>query len=219
MRRLTIGRPLDQAIAALKRYQWIVFTSVNGVNYFFERLYLNSRDARALGHLRTACIGPATAQRLRDFGLGTDILPESYRAESVIDAFADEQISGQHILLPRAREARTILPRELANMGAIVREVTAYRTESEPGQAERLQQLLADGAVDMVTFTSSSTVRNFLSLLPEGQGADMLKGVRIASIGPITSDTARELGLTVDLTADTFTIPGLCEAITAYYAT
>jgi uroporphyrinogen III methyltransferase/synthase len=211
--------PLDRALRALPRFHWIVFTSVNGVIHFFERLFGHGLDVRALGHLKTAAIGPATAARLRQFGLITDILPESYRAESVIDAFRAQVLTGREILLPRAREARTILPEELIRMGAQVTEVAVYRTEPVPGQAVKLQRLLKDQALDMVTFTSSSTVQNFVELLPEGEPSQVLGGIRIASIGPITTDTARKFGLTPDLTAETFTIPGLCQAITQYFTT
>jgi len=209
--------PLNQAIRELKRFHWIVFTSVNGVKHFFQRLFARGLDTRALGHLQTAAIGPATAACLREFGLATDILPESYRAEAVVAAFKDQEVAGKEILLPRAREARTILPEELTRMGAAVADVAAYRTVPVPGQEDRLKQLLDTRALDMVTFTSSSTVRNFVALLPEGEPAKHLEGIRIASIGPITTETARESGLSVDLTADTYTIPGLCRAIVDHY--
>ncbi|MGE0083802.1 MAG: uroporphyrinogen-III C-methyltransferase [Desulfococcaceae bacterium] len=210
-------RPLDKAIAELSAYDWIVFTSVNGVKFFFERLFALGKDVRALHHMHTAAIGPVTAEKLLNFGLRSDIVPESYRAESVVDAFRKENVSGKKILLPRAAEARPILPVELRKMGAVVDEITTYRTEQARDKADVLIKELQSGTVDMVTFTSSSTVKNFKSLLPaDADLKDLMKGVIVASIGPITSDTARELGFDVQITAESFTIPGLCEAILGY---
>jgi uroporphyrinogen III methyltransferase/synthase len=210
--------PLGQAIGSLKRYHWLVFTSVNGVNAFFERLYSEGLDSRSLGHTRVAAIGPATARRLLQYGIRTDIIPETYQAESVIDAFASLHLQGKQILLPRAREARSVLPRELDRMGAVVTEVVAYETRAVADHARQIQEDVQNGAIDMITFTSSSTVRNFIHLLSSNSPARMLANVRIACIGPITAETARSHGLNVDLTADTFTIDGLCDAIVAYYS-
>ncbi|OQX08174.1 MAG: uroporphyrinogen-III C-methyltransferase [Desulfobacteraceae bacterium IS3] len=204
---------LDAAIESLSEYRWIVFTSVNGVKFFFERLFEKGKDVRALHHLKTASIGPATAKRLLEFGFKSDIIPESYRAESVVDAFKNEDIKGKKILLPRAAEARPILPVELGKMGAIVNEVPTYCTKEARDSAELLLAELRAEQVDLITFTSSSTVKNFKAMLPDENIRDLMKGVRIASIGPITSDTAKELGFEVHITAESFTIPGLCEAI------
>lgn len=209
--------PLDNAIGNLSGYNWLIFTSVNGVKFFFQRLFALGKDVRVLNQVNTAAIGPATAGELFGFGLKSDIVPDSYRAESIIEAFADREISGHKILLPRAEEARPILPAELIRMGARVDEVTAYHTLPVTDNAEQLIQLLEENAIDAVTFTSSSTVRNFKSLLPHENFKDLIKGVTIASIGPITSDTASELGFDVHISADTYTIPGLCEAIVQYY--
>ncbi len=212
------GAPLEQAIANLGSYDWIVFTSVNGVRFFFERLFAQGRDVRALGHLRTAAIGPATAERLRSFGLTTDILPDSYRAEAVAAAFAREAVRGKKILLPRAREARSVLPEALRAQGAIVAEVVAYETRAVADAAEALLQRLEKRQIDLVTFTSSSTVKNFKALLPPADFERLMAGVTVASIGPITSETACGLGFEVHISAQTYTIPGLCEAIVAFYA-
>ena len=209
--------PLDASIRNLSAYHWLVFTSVNGVRFFFERLHAAGKDARALGHLRTAVIGPATREALAKFGIASDIVPEAYRAESVIEAFAAENVKGRKILLPRAAEARPILPDELSRMGAEVDEVAAYRTTISPESKEELLAHLEAGDVDMVTFTSSSTVKNFNSLLPPDRTESLMKSVAVASIGPITTDTARELGFAVDVTADTYTIPGLCDAIVDFF--
>jgi uroporphyrinogen III methyltransferase/synthase len=208
---------LDKAIASLENYDWLIFTSVNGVSTFFERLFAKGRDSRALGRLQTATIGPATAQRLTAFGINTDIMPKTYQAESVVDAFAHIDMQGKHVLLPRALEARPILPQELKRLGAKVDEIAVYQTRAVADHAREFSDLLLQGHIDMVTFTSSSTVRNFISLLPDGEPNELLKDVRIASIGPITTETAKSWGLNVDLTANTFTIDGLCEAIVSYY--
>jgi uroporphyrinogen III methyltransferase/synthase len=210
--------PLECAIENLAAYDWIVFTSVNGVRFFFERLFARGRDVRALGHLRTAAIGPATAERLRSFGLMTDILPDSYRAEAVAAAFGSESVRGKKILLPRAREARSVLPEALKSQGAVVDEVVAYETVAVVDSAEVLRQRLEKRQIDLVTFTSSSTVKNFKAQLPSADVERLMAGVTVASIGPITTDTARGLGFEVHISAETYTIPGLCEAILAFYS-
>jgi uroporphyrinogen III methyltransferase/synthase len=205
--------PMDQAIATLDHYAWIVFTSVNGVDYFFRRLFSKGLDVRALGHIKTASIGPATAERLRSWGLASDIIPQSYRAESVVAAFSATPIEGLKVLLPRAMEARSVLPVELTRMGATVDEVTAYETRQVAGAGDELIERLATGTIDMVTFTSSSTVKNFHRLLPADRIAQLMEHVTVASIGPITSQTARDLGFNVAIEAPSYTIPGLVQAI------
>jgi uroporphyrinogen III methyltransferase/synthase len=204
---------LDRSIAAMDQYDWIVFTSVNGVDFFFRRLFDKGLDVRALGHIKTAAIGPATAERLRTRGLKSDIIPQSYRAESVVEAFAAVPVKGCRILLPRAKEARSVLPVELTRMGASVDEVTAYETRHVDDGATELIARLEAGTIDMVTFTSSSTVKNFCRLLPPDRVRQLMADVTVASIGPITSQTARDLGLSVTLEASTYTIDGLIQAI------
>jgi len=210
-------KPLDEAIERLATYDWLVFTSVNAVNFFFDRLFAVGRDVRALHHMRTAVVGPATEKRLFDFGIKSDIVPQSYRAESVVKAFGGQDVSGKKILLPRAKKARPVLPAELAKMGAVVDDITVYETQAVADDANSLITKLKEGAVDLITFTSSSTVKNFYALLPPDPLETMLQGVSIASIGPITADTARDLGFKVDIIAESYTIPGLCEAIQQYY--
>jgi uroporphyrinogen III methyltransferase/synthase len=209
--------PLDSAIDRLDTYDWLILTSVNGVSFFFDRLYESGRDVRALKDIRTATIGPATARRLRDFGLNSDIVPKTFRAESIIEAFENEDMSDQRVLLPRAKEARPILPIEIRKMGAVVDEIPTYQTEQVRDHVDELVGLLERGAIDIVTFTSSSTVRNFKACLPPERFEALIAGIKTASIGPITSDTARELGFDVDMEAAEYTIPGLCEAIVGYY--
>jgi uroporphyrinogen III methyltransferase/synthase len=211
------ARPLKNAAEKLNVYDWVVFTSVNGVIYFFEQLFAAGKDVRALGHLKTAAIGPATAEKLREFGLISDIVPKTYRAESLVEAFKAEQLTGKKILLPRAKEARPILMKELKRMGAEVEEVPAYETLKVTENIDDLVQQLENRQIDLITFTSSSTVKNFKALLPAEKFTKLIQGVTIASIGPITSDTATALGFDVRITADSFTITGLVEAILHYY--
>jgi uroporphyrinogen III methyltransferase/synthase len=167
--------------------------------------------------LRTAAIGPATAARLLEYGLTSDIVPETYRAESVVDAFKKEKLNDKKILLPRAKEARPILPQELEKMGAAVNEIPAYETVKAVEKSDDLIQMLKDKRVDMITFTSSSTVKNLKALLPPKDFALLIQNVSIASIGPITSDTAKALGFDVHISAQSYTIAGLVEAILHFY--
>ena len=209
--------PLESAIGKLGQYDWIVFTSVNGVTYFFDRLFAADKDVRALHRMHIAAIGPATSARLRTYGLNTDIVPETYRAESVIEAFSTQELKGKQILVPRALEARPILPLELGNMGASVDEVPAYQTLSVADKAQELIDALENKKIDAVTFTSSSTARNFMDLLPKDRALHLMDGVTVASIGPITAETAETLGLDVHISAREYTIPGLCDAIVKYF--
>lgn len=210
-------KPLDTAIENIEQYDWLIFTSVNGVSFFFDRLFnYHKQDVRRLGNIKTAVIGPVTRARLFDFGIKSDIIPKSYRAEAVVDAFKGQELKGKKILLPRAKEARPILPVELKAMGAEVDEVTAYTTIEDRSKAELLIKNLKAGKVNIVTFTSSSTVKNFHAMLPQDEINSLMKGVLTASIGPITAETARELGFNIDIVAESFTIKGLCEAILKY---
>ncbi len=208
--------PLVEAVSDLKLYDWIIFTSVNGVKYFFNTLFSKGLDVRALGHHQFACIGPVTRDELKKFGIVSDVLPDTYRAESVVAAFTDHDLKGKSILLPRAMEARTILPDELRKMGAHVHEVTAYETCQVSDNQEELLALLNDQKIDMITFTSSSTVKNFMALIPQ-QDHSLLTGITHACIGPITEETAISLGIPPRIVADTYTIDGLVDVIVAYY--
>ncbi len=198
-----------QLVQDAHSYDWIVFTSPNGVNAFFEMFYKIFNDAREIGGVRIAAIGPATAARVREFHLHVDLQPTEYVAEAVVKAFQkDSSIENQRILLARAEQARDVLPKELAKLGAIVDEGIAYRTVPETEDASgALARFRAEGA-DLITFTSSSTVENFLALkLP--WPADL----KTVSIGPVTSKTMREHGLKVDVEARQYDIPGLTQAI------
>jgi uroporphyrinogen-III synthase len=205
------GGPLDQSIARLPNYDWVIFTSVNGVKHFWARLVEAGRSSRADGEDelfirgRVAAIGPATAEALRQRGVLAHLMPAEYRAEAIVDEIGD--VAGQRILLPRADIARPALADGLRAKGAQVDDVPAYRTVRGEPPAAAFDVLRA--GVDVVTFTSSSTVRNFVSLT---QGLDFGDPL-IACIGPVTAATARELGLRVDVTAEEYTVDGLLEAL------
>jgi uroporphyrinogen III methyltransferase/synthase len=192
--------PLARAMAQLETYDWIIFTSVNGVRRFVSSL----EDIRKL-RAKIAAIGPATQAAVEALHLKADIVPAEYVAESLLDALAGEDLKGRRILLPRAAVARDVVPAELAKRGAIVDVAEAYRTEATAGLAERAREVLARKP-HWITFTSSSTVKNFASVAS-------VEGMKIASIGPITSATARELGMHVDVEADPHTMAGLVAAI------
>jgi uroporphyrinogen III methyltransferase / synthase len=199
--------PLDQAIASLDSYDWLIFTSANGVRYFVDRLDRSARDLRSL-KAKICAIGPATRAAVEALHLKVDKMPEEYVAESLVKAFEGEALDWRRILLPRAAVARDLVPVELRRRGATVDVVEAYRTVLPEDAVARAREILATKP-DWITFTSSSTVTNFV----EAAGHDLLAGVRIASIGPITSDTIRSHGLPVDVEASPHTIPGLVRAI------
>jgi len=215
--------PVDQAVSNLQVYDWVVFTSVNGVERFFGRMEHMDVDARQLAGCRVAAIGPATAARCMERGIRPDYVPGEYRAEGVLEGFCERGVGeGSRILIPRALEAREVLPDTLRERGAIVDVVPVYQTVLGQGEPSVVQRL-AEGSIDVVTFTSSSTVKNFFQLAEEGlpQGtsvADTMADVLVASIGPITSDTARDNGLTVGVEATEYTIHGLVQAMMDYYA-
>jgi uroporphyrinogen III methyltransferase / synthase len=201
--------PLDRAIAELETYHWIIFTSVNGVRFFLDRLDHSHRDLRAL-KAQICAIGPATRNALEQLHLKVDIVPEEYVAESLVAAFETIDLSGKRVLLPRAAVARDLVPERLSMRGARLDVVEAYRTVvPEEAQARAREVFGESRRPHWITFTSSSTVNNFLAVA----GREALQGVRIASIGPVTTGTARSHGLQVDVQASPFTIDGLVTAI------
>jgi uroporphyrinogen III methyltransferase/synthase len=202
--------PLDEAIATLSAYDWLVFTSANGVRALVDRMSEKGMDIEALGRPKIAAIGPATAQALQRYDLRVDYMPEVYLAEEIAAGIGD--VAGQRILLPRVERAPKHLARALRAKGAAVDEVTAYRTVAV-GAPDELKALLKDGQIDIVTFTSSSTVRNLVANLPGPTPATLLSRCLVACIGPVTARTAQDLGLRVDVLAQKHTIAGLVEAI------
>lgn len=201
---------LDEAIRHLDQYHWIIFTSVNGVKAFWDRLSHVGAGLAPAQHI--AAIGPATARALESHGVTVTRIPDEYIAEAIIDKIGD--VRGQRILLPRADIAREALAIELQHRGALVDEIAAYRTLPAAPDPIGLAEL--QRGVDVITFTSSSTVRNFVRLV--GQEVS-LPHTLIACIGPITARTARELGLRVDIMASEYTMAGLVSALAEYFST
>jgi uroporphyrinogen III methyltransferase/synthase len=207
-------RAFAQLVQDAHGYDWIVFTSPNGVNAFFDLFYKLYDDAREIGGARIAAIGPATAQRIRDFHLKVDLQPDEFVAESLVREFRKEGgVENLRILVARAEKARDLLPRELSALGAIVDEGFAYRTVPETRDDTGARRRLLEEGADLITFTSSSTVENFLAL-----GVPWPANMQVASIGPVTSKTAREHGLEVALEARRHDIPGLVEAIRKFFS-
>jgi uroporphyrinogen III methyltransferase/synthase len=200
---------LDGAIANLGSYDWLIFSSANGVRFFLDRLDRSATDLRAL-RARLCAIGPATRAALEALHLKVDLMGKEYVAEGLLEALAPYSLAGQRVLLPRAAVARDLVPTELARRGAQVDVVEAYRTVIPESAAGRAAEV---AGADCVTFTSSSTVRNFVAAF----GAAALAGVQVASIGPVTSRTARELGVTVAVEAKVFTMEGLVAAVLGLY--
>jgi uroporphyrinogen III methyltransferase/synthase len=197
--------PLEAAIANLDQYDWLIFTSANGVRFFFEWRKGTVKPLRP----RLCAIGPATRRALETLGLNVDLMPRAYVAESLVEAFAGHDLAGKRVLLPRAAVARDVVPEALRARGAVVDVVEAYRTGAPADAARRAREIFGAAKPDWITFTSSSTVRNFLA----AAGRDALAGVRVASIGPVTSATLVEAGITVDAEAAVYTTEGLVEAI------
>lgn len=209
---------IDDAMTRLSTYQWLIFTSVNGVRPFMDRLHAAGKDARALASLRLCAIGPRTAQELGAYGLTPDVIPTEFQAEGVIAALAHVGIRGSRILIPRAEVAREILPDQLRELGATVEVIPVYRTIAPAVDVASLTQQLQDGQVAVVTFTSSSTVRNFVELLGgRDRARPLLAGTVVACIGPITARTAEEYGVTVTVMPAENTVPALAEAIVRHF--
>ncbi|MEE8443508.1 MAG: uroporphyrinogen-III C-methyltransferase [Dehalococcoidia bacterium] len=206
---------LRQAARQLASYKWVAFTSVNGVEAFWQTLGREGLDARAFAGVRVAAIGPATASSLAQRGIQADHVPTEYISEAVVEGLRTSIRPGDRVLLPRAEGGREALVEGLLELGASVDQVTAYRTVVPEDSRGKAQGLLADGKIDVVTFASSSTVRNLVTLL-DGE-TELLQRPVIACIGPVTAATARELGLRVDVQASEYTIPGLVEALKAHF--
>jgi uroporphyrinogen III methyltransferase / synthase len=215
---------LDDAIENLYGYDWLIFTSVNGVDYLLRRLETRGHDVSELDELRVCAIGEATALRLREARIHVDVVPEQFKAEGAFLAIADyvggrTDLNRLNFLIPRAAVARDYLPKALEEAGARVDVVPAYRTVApQTSERGRVEAMLAGGAVDCITFTSSSTVANFAQLFDTTDLSQLLEGVTVACIGDITASTAAEYGLRADILPNEYTIPALTCAIVDYYS-
>jgi uroporphyrinogen-III synthase len=221
---------MDRALKNLRDYDWLIVTSVNGVDAFWERLRKLHMSRKQLDHLRLAAIGPATRKAVEKAGLRVDVVPREYVAESVVESLRG-QVSGKRVLLARAKVARDVIPRDLRKLGAKVDVVEVYETAVPRNSRVPLRAVLKDPKrrPHLITFTSSSSARNFVSLLGPDvvyllsgprRGAPLPLGrIRMASIGPVTSSTLLDLGLPVDIEAKEYTIPGLIRAIVAAQST
>ncbi|MGB3210310.1 MAG: uroporphyrinogen-III C-methyltransferase [Desulforhopalus sp.] len=212
---------LDDELERLDEYHWILFTSLNGVKYFFERLYSKGMDARDLKGPDLAVVGKSTADLLLRYGLNADLIPSTFTGEGLAESLLDQGVEGRNILIPRAVHAREILPETLRGAGAQVTVAPVYKNCPAEGDKENLRTELEKGDVEMITFTSSSTVRNFLEMVDAENQEELrtiLAGVKIAAIGPITAKTVTDNGLRVDIQPEEFTIPALIQAIVDYYS-
>jgi uroporphyrinogen III methyltransferase/synthase len=213
--------PLDAACAQAGTFDWIVFTSTNGVEYFMQRLLAGAGDVRDLKGVRLCAIGPGTADRLGRYGIKVDLMPLEFRAEAVLEALrSTDELTGRRVLLPRADIAREMLADELRKSGAEVVEVAAYRTvpvESDRRGEPDVYRMLLDKKVDAVTFTSASTVRNFVRLYGAEPAADLLRSTVVACIGPVTAEAAAQHGIATAVMPAEYTMPGLVDAILKHF--
>lgn len=207
---------LDKAIENLLNYDWLILTSVNGVKALFSRLEKQGKSEADLLHLKVVAIGPATRKAIEKHGIPVDVMPDEYVAEAVVEELRG-QVKGERVLLVRAKVARDVIPNALRELGARVHVMEAYETVvPESSRTTILEALQSSRKPYAITFTSSSTVKNFVDLVGEDKvGSGLLDGVRLASIGPVTSTTLREVGLRVDIEAKEYTVSGLADAIEA----
>ncbi len=209
--------PLDQAIKELSSYDWIIFTSVNGVQAFMERLWFHKKDARSLARAKVCCIGPQTEKKVNQWGVIADLVPQEFQAEGILESLKAIGIQGQRMLIPRAKVAREILPEQLREMGADVRVVQGYQALLPITEQGPLLEKFRNQDIQYLTFTSSSTVKNFCKLFADRQEMYQLtQHMTVACIGPITAKTVGEEGLSVDIVASENTVSALVDAMVAY---
>lgn len=207
---------IDKAIENLDLYNWLIFTSVNGVTFFFQRLREMQSDVRDLKGIRIAAIGEKTKNEINKMGIKVDLIPEEFRAEGLIKLFEKINVNGSRVLIPRAKIARKILPVKLRKMGARVDVLPVYETKMpEKLEIDKLRKLLQNGFIDVITFTSSSTVKNFFSMI--GRDKKIISRSTIACIGPITAETIRSFGVEPEIISGTYTVQGLTKEIASYF--
>jgi uroporphyrinogen III methyltransferase/synthase len=214
--------PLVEAAAAPDAFDWIVFTSVNAIDAFMKALYEGGGDVRMLKGPKLCTVGPGTAEKLAEYGIKVDLMPDEYRAEGIVKAMAGTgNLAGVRVLVPRADIGREVVAEELRRAGAAITDIVAYRTvaaEMLPDTDPDVYGLLLEGKIDVVTFTSASAVRSFVRICGPDQAVDLLKNTVVAVIGPSTADAARQLGLTVTVQPSRYTIAALVDAIVTHYA-
>jgi uroporphyrinogen III methyltransferase / synthase len=209
---------LDQAIYQIANYDWLIFTSVNGVEQFLNRFEKLGKSIANLAGIEVGAIGPETARRLTAAQIEPTLVPKQYQAEGILDELISETVLGKRILIPRAAKARDILPETLRRWGARVDVVEAYQTVLPQVDVSVLCRLLREGTIDMITFTSSSTVTNFAVMLRDQDLPRLLSRAVIACIGPITKKTVEDLGMRPEIVSEEFTIPGLVRAMVDYFS-
>ena len=211
---------LDGELDRLKEYHWILFSSLNGITYFFKRLFAKGMDARDLKGPAIAVVGKSTADSLLQYGINADLIPPTFTSEGLAESLLDQGVEGRNILIPRAQKGREVLPETLRGAGAQVTVAPVYKNVPPQGRKDALRNELEAGRVSMVTFTSSSTVRNFLTMVDavdQEELKQLFQGVKIAAIGPITAKTVTDNGLTVDVQPAVHTIPEMIQAIIEFY--
>jgi uroporphyrinogen III methyltransferase/synthase len=208
---------LDNAISEVEGYNWLIFTSANAVRYFMDRLRGLGKDLRMLKGISICAVGPKTAEALGSYGMRPELIPSEFKAEGVLAALGGVKVKGQRFLIPRAKIAREIIPDKLRELGALVTVATAYENIKPAADAERAKRLFEEKKIAAVTFTSSSTVHNFIEILGQKEYKTLLDGVVVACIGPVTAKTADEYGLKTDIMPKDYTIPALVEALVEYF--
>jgi len=206
---------LDVAIKNLENYDWLIFTSANGVQFFLERLLEKEKDIRDLKGIKICCIGPATAKQIENRGMKVDLVPDYFISEGILKSFAGIDLRKKKILIPRAAKARDVLPAGLKKLGAKVDVVTAYETVSSGKKKEEIEKLFNENRVGVITFTSSSTVDNFVEIM--GNDFFYPPKIKIACIGPVTAAAAKKAGFSVDIHQEEYTIEGLVRALINYF--
>jgi uroporphyrinogen III methyltransferase/synthase len=208
---------LDRVFTELSAYEWIVFTSVNGVRWFMKRFREQGYDSRALHGMSICCIGPRTAEEIETYGVNSDLIPSTFQAEGLLEAMKPLVKAGHRVLIPRAAEAREILPDQLREMGAVVHVVPVYKTIRPEIDFEKIKSQIRNGDIDIITFASSSTVRNFCDMFESPEEVTLMtENILLACIGPITAKTVEELGLSVGLVAKENTLPSLVNSLAEY---
>jgi uroporphyrinogen III methyltransferase/synthase len=208
---------VDHCIQQMMMYDWIIFTSANGVRFFRDRLFVLGRDARDLKGPKVCAIGPKTAEALEALKIRVNFVPKEYRAEAIFEGLKKERLKGKNILIPRARVARDVLPEELRKAGAAVDVAEAYQTVLPKENVSEVRELLKKGEISAVTFTSSSTVSNFVEMLGKEEARELTAGIPVASIGPITAEKAKALGIETAVMPSEYTIPALVQALAEHF--